>query len=64
MVVCKSDDHDGADDDLAVLDDGFLFDGVHAEDGGLREVDDWSSVEGAEDAAVRAADHMRSVTVR
>lgn len=30
VVVRESDDHDGADDDLAVDDDGALLDGVHA----------------------------------
>ena len=54
MVVGERDDHNRADDDLAVDDDGLLLDGVHTEHGGLREVDDGRAVERAEDAAVGA----------
>jgi hypothetical protein len=30
MVIRERDDHDGPDDDLAIHNDRFLFDGVHA----------------------------------
>ena len=55
MVVSEGHYHDRPDDYLAVDDDRFLLDGMHAEHGGLREVDNRSSVQRAEDASVRAA---------
>lgn len=30
--------HDGADHDLTIDDDGLLFDGVHTQHGGLRQI--------------------------
>jgi hypothetical protein len=39
VVIGQSDDHDGPDDDLTVDDDRLLLDGVHTQDGSLREVD-------------------------
>lgn len=30
MIICKCDDHDGSDDDLAIYYDSAIFDGVHA----------------------------------
>jgi hypothetical protein len=53
MVVGEGDGHDGADDDLAVDDDGSVGDVVHAEDGGLGKVDDGGTEKRAEDASVR-----------
>jgi hypothetical protein len=53
VVVRQGDGHDRPDDNLAVDDDGALGDVVHAEDGGLGEVDDGRAVERAKDAAVR-----------
>lgn len=34
MIVRERDDHDGSDHDLAVDDDGSVFDGVHSWSGG------------------------------
>jgi hypothetical protein len=39
VVVCKSDNHDGTDDNLAVDNDGLLLDGVHAKDSSLGKVE-------------------------
>ena len=52
VVVGEGEVHDGTDDDLAIDDDGSVHDVVHAEDGGLRGVDDGSGEHGAVDAAV------------
>ena len=62
MIICKGEEHHRSDLDFAV--DGYrlVLDGVQAEDGGLWEVDDWSTHERAEDAAIadceRAAGHI------
>lgn len=61
MVVGERNDHNGADDDLPVDDDGLLLDGVHTEHSGLREVDDGGAVERAEDAAVGAMGRGKGV---
>ena len=58
MVIGESHDHDRPDDDLAVDDDGFLLDSVHAEHGSLWEIDDRSSVQRAENTSVRAAENI------
>ena len=39
-------------EDLSVPDDGSLEHSVHAEDGGLGRVDDWSPEQGTEHATV------------
>lgn len=45
MVISESDDHDGSDDDLAVYNDRFVLDCVHAEHSRLWQVDDGCSVQ-------------------
>lgn len=52
MVVREGEVHHRPDLDLAVDGDRLLLDGVQAEHGGLREVDDGRAHERAEDAAV------------
>ena len=52
VVVGQGEVHHGADLDLAVDGDGLVLDGVQAEDGRLRQVDDRGAHEGAEHAAV------------
>lgn len=54
MIISEGDDHDGPDNNLAIDDDGPVFDGVHAEHGGLRQVDDRRSVQRTKHATVRA----------
>ena len=41
MVVCQSDVHHWADDDLSMPDNWPLENTMHSKDGGLRRVDDW-----------------------
>src|SRR5438128_1919704 len=52
VVVGQRDVHHRRGDDLAVLDDRALLDGVHAEDRALRRVDDRRRHQRAEGAAV------------
>lgn len=54
MVVCQRDDHDRTNDNLSVDNDGLVLDGVHAEYGSLRQVDNWRAEQATEDATVRA----------
>jgi len=52
MVIGQGDVHDWTSLNLAASDNGAHLGGVHAEDSGLRHVDDRSSHHGAEDATV------------
>ena len=52
MIIRQRQIHHRPDLDFAVDGYGFVFDGVQAEDRGLRKVDDGCAHEGAEDAAV------------
>ena len=52
VIVGESEEHHGADLDLAVDSDGLVLDGVKTEDGGLGCVDDGGAHEGAKDTAV------------
>jgi hypothetical protein len=52
VIVAEGEIHHRADDDLAVDGDGALGDGVQAEDGALRRIDDGGRQHRAEDAAV------------
>lgn len=54
MVIRESDNHYWSNNNLAVHDNRLLFDSVHTEHGGLWEVNNWSAVEGTEDATVGA----------
>lgn len=53
VVVSQCDVHDGPRDYLVSADDGSVDNVVHAQDGGLRRVDDWGRHHGAKDTAVR-----------
>ena len=52
MIVREREEHHGPDFDFAVDSDGLVLDGVEAEHGGLREIDDRGAHQRAEDAAV------------
>ena len=52
MVIAQRDVHHRRGNHLAVLDDCTLLDGVHAQDGALRRVDDRGGEQRAEGAAV------------
>jgi len=52
MVVCQSDNHDRADDDLTVYDDSSILDGMHTKYGGLRKIDYGRAVERAKYASI------------
>lgn len=52
MIICECDDHDRANDNLAVHDDRLLFDRVHSEDSCLWKVD-------AESQIVSCPDYFR-----
>lgn len=39
MVICKSNNHDRPDNDLAIHHHRFLLDSVHTKHGSLRQVD-------------------------
>ena len=60
MVIRESDNHYWSNDNLAVHDNRLLFDSVHTKHSRLWEVDNWSAVQGTEDAAV-GAKHLSSV---
>jgi len=54
MVIREGNNHYWSYNNLAVHDNRLLFDGMHTENGGLREVNYRSAVKGTEDAAVGA----------
>jgi len=55
VIVGESDNHDRADDDLAVNYHRLILDGVHAKHSCLWQVDDGGSIQRAKDTSVRAA---------
>src|SRR5579872_509982 len=52
MVIADGQVHHGANDDLPVYDHGSFLDLVHAEDGGLGNIDNGRGHQAAEDASV------------
>jgi hypothetical protein len=52
MIIRERDIHHGPDDDLAVYGHGPLLDGMHAEDAGLRRIDDGRGEERTKHAAI------------
>lgn len=55
VVIREGNNHYWSDNNLAVHDNRLLFDSVHTEHSGLREVNNRSAVQGTKDAAVGAA---------
>jgi hypothetical protein len=60
VIVAESEIHHRADDDLTIDGDRALLDGVHAEDGTLRRVDDRRAEEGTIDATIRDGEDTAS----
>lgn len=54
MVIREGDNHYWSNDNLAVHDNGLLFDSVHTEHSGLWEVDNGSAVQGTKDTTIGA----------